>query len=260
MSLHYQFMRYKLKRNFFNYIVIIPARYKSSRLKGKPLINLKGIPMIIRTYRQCLKAVPSRLIYIATDNKLIKKVCDKEKAQVIMTTSKCLTGTDRVAEVSKKIKAKTYINVQGDEPIFNPKDLKLLIKEIKKYPNDIITGYCEIDNEKDHKDPNVPKVVVSSQGKLLYASRAPIPSNKTNKFEKGWRQVCAYAFPKRVLKIFSSAKKKTELEKIEDIEYLRFLEMGLSVRVLKMSKMSLAVDTPKDVLLVKKLISKYRMN
>jgi 3-deoxy-manno-octulosonate cytidylyltransferase (CMP-KDO synthetase) len=252
-------MPYKFSRKNLNYIVVIPARYKSSRLQGKPLIDLNGVPMIIRTYRQCLKVVPSRLIYIATDNELIKKVCNKERAQVIMTSSKCLTGTDRVTEVSKKIKAKTYINVQGDEPIFNPADLKLLLKEIKKYPNDIITGYCEIDNEKDHKDPNVPKVVVSSHGRLLYASRAPIPSNKANKFEKGWRQVCAYAFPEKVLKVFSSVKKKTELEKIEDIEYLRFLEMEIKVRVLKMSKMSLAVDTPKDVLLVKKIISKLNL-
>ena len=153
------------------------------------------------------------------------------------------SGTDRVAEVSEKIHAETYVNVQGDEPLFNPDDLKLLLKEIKKYPNDIITGYCEIDNELMHKDIHVPKVVIRPDGRLLYASRAPIPFNKLNTFQKGWRQVCAYAFPKAVLKIFSSVKKKTELEEIEDIEYLRFLELGLEVRTLRMSKKSLAVDT-----------------
>ena len=243
-----------------NYIVVIPARYKSSRLEGKPLIDLNGIPMIIRTYRQCLKAVPSNLIYIATDHDLIKKTCSKEGVQVVMTSSNCLTGTDRVAEVSEKIHAETYVNVQGDEPLFNPDDLKLLLKEIKKYPNDIITGYCEIDNELMHKDIHVPKVVIRPDGRLLYASRAPIPSNKLNTFQKGWRQVCAYAFPKAVLKIFSSVKKKTELEKIEDIEYLRFLELGLEVRTLRMSKKSLAVDTPEDVILAKKMISKLNLD
>ena len=243
-----------------NYIVVIPARYKSSRLEGKPLIDLNGIPMIIRTYRQCLKAVPSNLIYIATDHDLIKKTCSKEGIQVVMTSSNCLTGTDRVAEVSEKIHAETYVNVQGDEPLFNPDDLKLLLKEIKKYPNDIITGYCEIDNELMHKDIHVPKVVIRPDGRLLYASRAPIPSNKLNTFQKGWRQVCAYAFPKAVLKIFSSVKKKTELEEIEDIEYLRFLELGLEVRTLRMSKKSLAVDTPEDVILAKKMISKLNLD
>ena len=237
-----------------SYIVVIPARYKSSRLEGKPLINIKGIPMIIRTYRQCLKATSSKNIYIATDNNLIRKECLKEGAQVIMTSSKCLTGTDRVAEVSKKIKVKTYINVQGDEPLFNPNDLKLLIKEIKKYPNDIITGYCKIDDEKVYKNSNVPKVVIRPDGSLLYASRASIPSNKKGVFVKGWRQVCVYAFPKKVLKIFSSTKKKTELEKMEDIEYLRFLELGIQVKTLKMSEKSIAVDTVEDLKKVRKAL------
>ena len=238
-----------------DYIVVIPARYKSSRLEGKPLIDLNGTPMIIRTYRQCLKAVSPNKIFIATDSDIIEKVCIKEGAQVIITSAECLTGTDRVAEVSEKIKADTYINVQGDEPIFNPEDLKLLISEIKKYPKEIITGYCE----KDYRNLNVPKVVIRPDGRLLYASRAPIPSNKSNKFEKGFRQVCVYAFPNRVLKIFSEKKSKTELEKIEDIEYLRFLELGIDIRTLKMSQMSLAVDTPEDVIEVKEIIKKKNL-
>ena len=183
-----------------SYVIVIPARYKSSRLEGKPLVDLNGVPMIIRTYRQCLKASPPEFVYVATDNELIKETCIKEGAQVIMTSSSCLTGTDRVAEVSEKINAETYINVQGDEPIFNPEDIKILLKEIKKYPDDIITGYCEIDDESTHKDLKVPKVVIRRDGRLLYASRAPISSNKTNEFKKGWRQVLTYAFPKKVLR------------------------------------------------------------
>jgi len=243
-----------------SYAIVIPARYKSSRLEGKPLVDLNGVPMIIRTYRQCLKASPSEFVYVATDNELIKEACKKEGAQVIMTSSNCLTGTDRVAEVSEKINAETYINVQGDEPIFNPEDIKILLKEIKKYPDDIITGYCEIDDESTHKDLKVPKVVIRRDGRLLYASRAPIPSNKTNEFKKGWRQVLTYAFPKKVLKILLSNKNKTELEKIEDVEILRFLELGIEVRTVKMSKMSLPVDTPEDVILVKNMISKLGLN
>ena len=243
-----------------SYAIVIPARYKSSRLEGKPLVDLNGVPMIIRTYRQCLKASPPEFVYVATDNELIKETCKKEGAQVIMTSSSCLTGTDRVAEVSEKINAETYINVQGDEPIFNPKDIKILLKEIKKYPDDIITGYCEIDDESTHKDLKVPKVVIRRDGRLLYASRAPIPSNKTNEFKKGWRQVLTYAFPKKVLKILLSNKNKTELEKIEDVEILRFLELGIEVRTVKMSKMSLPVDTPEDVILVKNMISKLGLN
>ena len=236
------------------FIVIIPARYQSSRLPGKPLIKLKGVSMIVRTYRQCIKAVDKKLVYVATDDSRIKDECLSNEIKVIMTPKKCLTGTDRVFEVSKKIKADTYINVQGDEPLFNPNDLKKLIKEIKKYPKDVITGYCEIFDKKKYKDVNVPKVVVSEDEHILYASRAPIPSNKKGKFVKAWRQVCAYAFPKKQLHLFSKKKRKTILESIEDLEYLRFLELGIKLRGLKMSRKSIAVDTKEDVYAVNRKI------
>ena len=102
------------------FVIIIPARYKSSRLMGKPLIKIKNIPMVIRTYRQCIKVVKPELVFVATDDVRIINLCLKENINVIKTSSKCLTGTDRVYEASKKINAKTYINIQGDEPIFNP--------------------------------------------------------------------------------------------------------------------------------------------
>ena len=94
--------------------------------------------------------------------------------------------------------------------------------------------------------------MVSKDNYIIYASRASIPFNKKKKFIKAWRQVCAYAFPKKKLEIFYKLKKKTPIEKIEDLEYLRFLELGLKLRGLKMSKQSIAVDTIHDVTLVKK--------
>jgi 3-deoxy-manno-octulosonate cytidylyltransferase (CMP-KDO synthetase) len=114
------------------YIVVIPARYQSKRLPGKPLVRIGGLPMIVRTYNQCLKIVSKNKIIVATDSYKIRKVCDEYKIKSLITSNKCLTGTDRVAEVAKKIKAKFYINVQGDEPFFNPIDLKKLIKFAKK--------------------------------------------------------------------------------------------------------------------------------
>mgnify|MGYP001478142717 CR=1 FL=1 len=234
--------------------VIIPARYQSSRLPGKPLIKIHGTPMVIKTYKQCCKAINSKFIFVATDNNKIKKECEAANINVIMTPKTCLTGTDRVFEASKKIKAKTYINVQGDEPLLNPLDLSLLIKEAKKNPNEIISGYCEIKNEKDYRNLNVPKIIKSKKDYLLYASRAPIPTNKSNKFVKAWRQVCIYAFPRKTLKIFSSLKKKTQIEYIEDIEYLRFLELGYKIKTLKMSDKSIAVDTVRDLKKVRQVL------
>ena len=237
-----------------DYLIIIPARYSSKRLPGKPLIDINGIPMIIRTFNQCKKAVPASKIIIATDDKRIQKICSKNGINSIITSKRCLTGTDRIAEVAKKIKKSFYINVQGDEPICNPKDIKKIVNFAKKNPNLIINGYTEIKDKEMFYSPNVPKVVFDKNEKLLYMSRAPIPSNKKQTFIKSWRQVCIYSFPYKSLKIYTSIKKKTTLELIEDLESNRFLELGYQVKMLKMSNKSVAVDTKEDLVKVRKLV------
>ena len=209
------------------YFLVIPARYNSKRFPGKPLVNICGIPMIIRTFNQCKKVIPRSKILIATDDKRIKKVCEKEKINVVMTSKKCLTGTDRIAEVAKKYKADFYLNIQGDEPICNPADIKKLYKEAKKNPRTIINGYTEIKDKKLFYSGHIPKVVFRKDGRLLYQSRAAIPTNKEKKFIKSWRQVCIYSLPYKSLIAFTSVNKKTPLESIEDCELLRFLEHGV---------------------------------
>ena len=118
-----------------NYLVVIPARFRSKRLPGKPLMDICGKPMIIRTFDQCRKVFPSSKIIVATDDKRIKNVCEENNIRVVMTSKYCLTGTDRMAEVAKKIKANFYLNVQGDEPMCNISDLKKLFKAAKKSGN-----------------------------------------------------------------------------------------------------------------------------
>ena len=229
------------------YIVVIPARYKSKRLPGKPLANIGGLPMIVRTYNQCAKVINKDKIIVATDSLKIKKVCDQYKIKSIITSNRCLTGTDRVAEVAKKIKCSFYINVQGDEPFFNPNDLKMLIKEAKKKPKEVINGYAEIKDRKLFFSSSIPKVVFDKKSYLLYMSRGPIPSNKASDFIKAWRQVCAYSFPRKALFDFAKTKNKTPIESLEDIEILRFLEQGYKVKMIKMSNKSLAVDNTEDL-------------
>jgi len=229
------------------YIVVIPARYKSKRLPGKPLANIGGLPMIVRTYNQCAKVVSKDKIVVATDNLKIKNVCDEYNIKSIITSNKCLTGTDRVAEVAKKIKCNFYINVQGDEPFFNPHDLKMLIKQAEKKPNEVINGYTEIKDRKLFFSSSIPKVVFDKKEYLLYMSRGPIPSNKALEFKKSWRQVCAYSFPRKALFDFAKTKNKTPIESLEDIEILRFLEQGYKVKMIKMSNKSLAVDNTEDL-------------
>ncbi len=237
------------------FIIVITARYNSSRFPGKPLIKILGIPMLIRTYQQCLKVVSRDKIFIATDDKRIQKLCDDNNMSCVMTSKKCLTGTDRIAELSKKIKASFYINIQGDEPICDTGDIKKLIKTAKKYPNRIINGYTKITDKKLFLSKHIPKVVFRNDGRLLYQSRSPIPISKKGKFTHAWRQVCIYSLPYKALKIFSKIKQKTILENIEDCELIRFLELGLEVYMIKMSNNSISVDTKKDLIKVIKNIN-----
>ena len=239
-----------------DFLLIIPARYQSKRLPGKPLIDLKGLPMIIRTYNQCKKAVHQSKILVATDHKKIFQLCKKKNINTIMTSKKCLTGTDRIAEVSKKIKKKFYINVQGDEPMCNPNDIKKVINYAKKYPNIVINGFTEIKDAKEFNSSHIPKVVFKQNGDLIYMSRAPIPSNKKKSLIKAWRQVCIYSFPYKSLKIFSNLTKKTPLEKIEDLELNRFVEIGHKVKMIKLSNKSIAVDTKNDLKKIRRFIKR----
>ena len=238
-----------------SYLVVIPSRYQSSRLPGKPLIHICGIPMIVRTYRQCIKVVAPDLVVVATDDKRIQTLCESEGIETVMTSQNCLTGTDRVAEVAQKIKVDTYINVQGDEPTFNPDDLSKLIKKATEFPESIINGFCKINDEEQFRSSSIPKVVIRPDGRLLYMSRAAVPTNKSFEFIEARRQVCAYAFPRKALYLFTKLEKKTSLEEIEDIEILRFLELGYEIRMIQMSDSSISVDNPEDVRKVEHKIS-----
>ena len=233
-----------------NYCVIIPARYESSRLPGKPLIDLNGLPMIVRTFYQCLEVCKRDLIYVATDDLRIKEVCEQYKIQVLLTSDAHLTGTDRLSECSELLDYDTFINVQGDEPVFNPLDLKKIIDLLDKHPNEILNGYCRINNEEQFRSFSVPKVVFCPNKKLLYMSRSPIPIGKEGFFDIAWRQVCIYSFPRNALKVFSQHGSKTPLENIEDIELLRFIELGLEVQMIKMSEDSIPIDNPEDIKIV----------
>ena len=128
-----------------NFGLIIPARMQSSRLPRKPLIQICGKPMILRTVDRCRLAVDNENIYVATDDIQIRDLCEENSVQVLMTSKNCLTGTDRVAEASRKLDKEIFINVQGDEPIFEPADIKKFLKHVNQYPKaSVFTGYCAI--------------------------------------------------------------------------------------------------------------------
>jgi len=239
-----------------DFLIVIPARYESTRFPGKPLVNINGKTMLQRVCERCIEASSINNVIVATDDSRINDHCNKIGIQVVLTSKDCLTGTDRIYEGALKIKADRYINVQGDEPLISVNDINLIISESNKYPTTVINAMCPILDEEDYKNPNVPKVVVNNDGIMLYMSRAPIPNNKENKFIRALKQVCIYAFPREALIKYGLHGKKTELENIEDIEILRLLEMGFKIKMVEVSDSSIAVDTPEDLERVKVYLDK----
>ena len=240
-------------------VIIIPARFGSSRYRGKPLVKILGRELVLRVADVCKKTIGKENLYIATDSKKIAQKAEEAGYKFILTSSSCLTGTDRVAEAAQKLSAKIYINVQGDEPLVNPRDIRKIINAKKKYPNHVICGYDKINKLQDPKNLNLPKVVVNSKKELIYISRSLIPgSKKIIKNKNYFKQVCIYAFNKKELKKFYSLKKKSEIENMEDIEILRFFDLGIKIKMVKLNSNSVAVDEISDVKKAEKIIRRRK--
>ena len=236
-----------------SHAILIPARFKSSRLPGKPLIEIFGKALIERVWERCRAIEKNENIFILTDNSKIHNFCKKKGINSIITPVSCMTGTDRIYFFAKKHKYDFYINVKGDEIFIDHSSVKKIINGTKKY-NQITNGYCEIKKIQDFKNVNVPKLVFDIKKNLLYMSRAPIPLGKSGNFIKSYKQICIYGFPRSALMSFGRLKTKTPNEKIEDIEILRFLEIGLKVKMIKVKDSLMAIDVFKDINRAKKIL------
>lgn len=229
------------------YLIVIPARMASTRLPGKPLINLEGKTMIQRTYEQCAKVNGSDNVVVATDHQLIVDHCSKLGMNVLLTSMGALTGTDRVAEVAENYSCAFYVNVQGDEPMIDPNDIRTIVNKMLNGKFDIVAGYTSIDSASMYNSFDIPKIVMNVNDELLYMSRSPIPGSKDGKFLKSWRQVCVYAFSKKALAFYKGLGVKSVLEGIEDLELIRFVENGWRVQMVELSSTSISVDNVDDV-------------
>lgn len=238
-----------------DYVVVIPARLGSSRLARKPLARICGKTMIEHTYTRALAAAPAGKIFIATDSNEIFEVCKNFGAQVVMTSADCLTGTDRVAEFAQKIQAEIYINLQGDEPLMDPENIKAVIEAGLANTGSIINGWAWINDEKEFRSRSIPKVVLREDGRMMYMSRAPIPGTKSDSFLFSRKQVCVYSFPRTALAAFADNGGKTSHEEVEDIEILRFAEMGWEIQMIELPGESVAVDTAEDLNRVRNLLN-----
>ena len=243
-----------------SFLVVIPARFQSTRFPGKPLADLGGIPLIQHVWQRCCRAVDATDIVIATDDERIATVATDFGAIVEVTSSACLTGTDRVAEVAIRRNADWYVNVQGDEPFVDPASIRTVIRATGEANPDVvaINTMSPLVDEAEFRSETVPKPVTDVHGRLLYMSRAAIPTDKRLGFLTAFRQVGLYAFRRVALNLYRPGAEKSPLEEIEDIEILRLVEAGLRVQMLALPDSGLAVDTPWDLERARSLLRNER--
>lgn len=232
---------------------IIPARYESSRFPGKPLIDLAGKTMIQRVYEQAKKSSALSEVVVATDDDRIFKVVKAFNGNVIMTSDKHQSGTDRCAEVSKKmIGFDAIINIQGDEPLIDPKQINLLASCFNGISTELATLVKKIETPEELFNYNTPKVILNKNLEAIYFSRQVIPylRNIENadllKSHTFYKHIGIYGYRTTTLGIIAKLPIST-LEKAEMLEQLRWIENGYKIKVAITKKESLAIDMPEDV-------------
>lgn len=229
-------------------LCVIPARYASTRLPGKPLALIAGKPMIQHVYERASRAaIPSEVV-VATDSELVAEAVRNFGGKVMMTSPEHPSGTDRLAEVALSYgDADVIINVQGDEPMIPPEIIDRLAQAFEDNEDLNMATLKTVMDEADYNNPNAVKVVTDQNGYALYFSRSllPYPRNKTADF-KVYKHVGIYAYRRSFLLSYA-AYEPTPLEQIECLEQLRVLENGERIKVLECKFKGIGIDTPEDL-------------
>ncbi len=244
-----------------NFIAVIPARYQSSRLPGKMLLDIAGQPMILHVVKRVQQSLASA-VHVATDDDRIREVCEQAGVNVCMTNPAHQSGTDRIAEVAQQLGLATdtiIVNVQGDEPLIPPAVINQVAVNMTARPQTgICTLYSDIHDEAEFRNPNAVKLVTDAQGNVLYFSRAQIPWPRDG-HEAGtlWgkRHIGLYAYRVRVLQDFVRWP-PSPLEQLEKLEQLRAMTQGVSIHAERCcAAIPPGVDTAEDLALVRQLLA-----
>jgi 3-deoxy-manno-octulosonate cytidylyltransferase (CMP-KDO synthetase) len=231
---------------------VIPARYGSTRFPGKPLAMIKGKPMIEHVYRRCLKARMLDSVVVATDDRRIYDCVLSFGGRVMMTSPEHCSGSDRIAEVIQRPGYRGFgiiINIQGDEPLVDPKAVDLLAKGmVSDAKLQMVTLAGSFRNSKDLISPNTVKVVCDAEKMALYFSRSVIPFDRDRKagLKAYLKHIGIYAYRRQTLLDFIHWS-QSKLERTEKLEQLRALENGVRIKVIKTTYLPVAVDTPGDL-------------
>lgn len=238
-------------------LAVVPARYGSTRFPGKPLAPIAGRPMIQHVVERVRQAKQVSRVVVATDDQRIKSAVEAFGGEAILTRADHANGTDRVAEVAAHVAARIYVNVQGDEPLIDPGTVDAVIAAMLEDDSvQIATPCVAIEQPKDIMDPNIVKVVRDFDGNGIYFSRAPIPwVRDTNASVKAqhWKHLGLYGYRREALLEYQTLP-PGELERIEQLEQLRWLENGFRIRVAETDYDAVSVDVPSDIERVEKLL------
>lgn len=245
------------------YIVgVIPARYASKRFPGKVLALLYGKPILQWVWERISEVKSLNRLIIATDDERIFSVAKAFGAEVMMTSKKCRSGTDRVAEVAKKINADIIANIQGDEPLIKKQTVEKAIAALKNDSTAVMsTAGCWVRSKEAFLNPNIVKIVADKDNYALYFSRTAIPFVWKNvlPFKRGFlKHIGLYIYRRDFLLEFASLP-QGRLEKIERLEQLRAIEYGYRIKLVIVKDNSLPVDTPDDLIKVENLVRKHKM-
>ncbi|KAA8519801.1 hypothetical protein F0562_014109 [Nyssa sinensis] len=243
---------------------IIPARYASSRFRGKPLVPILGKPMIQRTWERAKLATTLDQLVVATDDEKIAECCRGFGADVILTSESCRNGTERCNEALQKLRKKfdIVVNIQGDEPLIEPEIIDGVVKALQADPDAVFSTAVTSLEPEDASDPNRVKCVVDNHGYAIYFSRGLIPYNKSGKVNPHFPYLLhlgIQSYDAQFLKIYPELS-PTPLQLEEDLEQLKVLENGYKMKVIKVDHDAHGVDTPEDVEKIESLMRERNLS
>ncbi len=235
--------------------VIIPARYASTRLPGKPLIEIRGKPVIQWVYEQAKKSKFADSVIVATDDRRIFDTVKNFGGEARMTSTEHQSGSDRIAQIVKNTpEIEIAVNVQGDEPLITPESIDKAVQSlISDESADISTLIREITDKDEILNPNLVKAVITTDAKALYFSRAAIPYERQTGFAKYYAHIGLYVYRREAL-LRMTGLARTDLEQAECLEQLRALQNGFTIKTAVVDYKPLGIDTPEDLEEFKNLV------
>lgn len=243
-------------------LAVIPARFSAQRFPGKPLAVIAGKPLVQWVWMAAASAKRVTRVVVATDSEKIARVVQGFGGEAVMTSPKCPSGTDRVAQVARKIRAGIVVNVQGDEPLLQSQTIDRVVEVLQQDSQAVMsTAVRKAENEKEWRNPNVVKAVLDRLNYALYFSRAPIPAESHGgplAQAPHWVHIGLYAFRRPFLFRFAALPPST-LEQAERLEQLRVLEHGCSIKAVVVSQPTCGVDRPEDAKKAEQFLLKLRM-